>query len=95
MTLQFEFGLSQTKFFAASWPGGGASHWLTVYGDARRFKGAFSSLLVYRRWVGFRLGPMRPICKIGLFRQIRLKKAPNFFFLAAIWYRDGSQNHAF
>ena len=32
-------------------PGGGGSHWLIVYGDAQRFKGAFSSLLVYR-WVG-------------------------------------------
>ena len=31
---------------------GGSTHWLMVYGDAQRFKGAFSSLWVYR-WVVF------------------------------------------
>ena len=31
--------------------GGGGSHWLMVYGDVQRFKGAFSSFMV-NRWVG-------------------------------------------
>ena len=30
--------------------GGGGSHWLMIYGDAQRLKGAFVSYLVYRIW---------------------------------------------
>ena len=39
-------------------PGGG-SHWLMVYGDAQRLRGAFSLFLVYR-WAGFRSRPNAP-----------------------------------
>ena len=77
------------------WVGG--SHWLMVYGDAHRFKGAFLSLLVHR-WMGFCLRPNPEFAKLGVFRKIRPKKPPfvlNWVFFAAIWYSDGSQYHTF
>ena len=43
--------------------------------------------------------PLKTQCvqfaKLGVFQKIRPKKHPIWNVFAAIWYSDGSQNHAF
>ena len=62
MDLQVTFGRITSVCGPSLIPGcraAGVPHWLMVYKDAQRFKGAFSSLLVYRL-VDFRLRPNAP-----------------------------------
>ena len=86
--------------------GGGGSHWLMSYGDAQRFKGAFSLLGAY--WYINGWTQCAQFAKLGVFRKIKpedTQYVPNWVFfcgnsvmghkITLLRYRDGQNSEVY